>query len=82
MIISNEEMDDILKTVKSLEEPELLIKGVNEKIQNEEKEQKGGFLLVLLGTLAASILGNMLAGKYKISGPGGIRDFLLIDPKM
>ena len=52
-----------MKIVKSLEEAGLLIKGISETIKNEAKEQKGGFLSILLGTLAASILGNALAGK-------------------
>ena len=52
-----------MKIVKSLEEWGLLIKGISETIKNEAKEQKGGFLSILLGTLAASILGNALAGK-------------------
>ena len=52
-----------MKIVKSLEESGLLIKGISETIKNEAKEQKGGFLSILLGTLAASILGNALAGK-------------------
>ena len=56
-------MEDIMKIVKSLEDSGLLLKGVSETIQNEVKEQKGGFLSMLLGTLGASILGNMLAGK-------------------
>ena len=50
LIISNEEMDDIMKIVKSLEDSGLLIKGVSETIKNEAKEQKGGFLSMLLGT--------------------------------
>ena len=52
-----------MKIVKSLEESRLLIKGISETIKNEAKEQKGGFLSILLGTLAASTLGNALAGK-------------------
>ena len=56
LIISNEEMEHIRKIVKSLEESGLLIKGISETIKNEAKEQKGGFLSVLLGTLAASML--------------------------
>ena len=52
-----------MKIVKSLEESGLLIKGISETIKNEAKEQKGGFLSILLGTLAASTLGNALAGK-------------------
>ena len=59
LIISNEEMNDIMKIVTSLEESGLLIKGVNEAIKNEVKEQKGVFLSMLLGTLGASLLGNL-----------------------
>ena len=62
IIISNEEMDDIMKIIKSFEELGLLIKGVSEIIQNEAKKQKPGFLGMLLGKLVAGILGNMLAG--------------------
>ena len=51
LIISNDETDDILKIVKSLEDSEVLLKGVSETIQNEAKEQRGGFLSMLLGTL-------------------------------
>ena len=57
LIISNEEMDDIMKIVKSLEHSGLLIKGVSETIKSEAKEQKGGFVGMLLGTLGASLLG-------------------------
>ena len=63
LIISNDEMKDILKIVKSLEDSVLLLEGVSETIKNEAKEQKGGFLSMLLGTLGASLLGNTLAGK-------------------
>ena len=56
-------MEDILKIVKSLEDSGLLLKGACETIKNEAKEQKRGFLSMLLGTLVASLLGNMLAGK-------------------
>ena len=66
LIISNEEMNDILQIVKSLEESGLLKKGVSETIQNEAKEQKGGFLSILLATLGASLLGNLLTGKGTI----------------
>ena len=62
LIISNDEMEDI-KIVKSLEDSGLLLKGVSETVQNEVKEQKGGFLSMLLGTLGASLLGNLLTGK-------------------
>ena len=56
-------MDDLIKIVKSLEDSGLLLKGVTESVQNEVKEQKGGFLSMLLGTLGASLLGNLLTGK-------------------
>ena len=56
-------MKDIIEIVKSLEDSGLLLKGVTETVQNEVKEQKGGFLSMLLGTLGASLLGNILAGK-------------------
>ena len=63
LIISNDEMEDIIKIVISLENSGLLLKGVSETIQNEEKEQKRGFISMLLGTLGAILLGNMLARK-------------------
>ena len=63
LIISNDEIHDIIKIVKSLEDSGLLLKGVSETVQNEAKEQKGGFLSMLLGTLGVSLLGNILAGK-------------------
>ena len=56
-------MDDIIKIVKSLEDSGLLLDGVTKTVQNEVKEQKGGFLSMLLGTLGASLLGNLLTGK-------------------
>ena len=56
-------MGDIIKIVKSLEDSGLLLEGVTETAQNEVKEQKGGFLSMLLGTLGASLLGNLLTGK-------------------
>ena len=63
LIISNNEMEDIIKLVKSLEDSGLLLKGVTETVQNEVKEQKGGFLSMLLGTLGASFLENILTGQ-------------------
>ena len=73
LIISNKEMNDIVKIIKSLEESNLLIKGVSKIIQNEAKEQKGGFLGMLLGFLGASLLGNLLTGKGTIrAGEGTI----------
>ena len=56
-------MEDVMKIVKSLEESGLLVKGISETIKNEIKEQKGGFLPMLLGNLAASLLGKALTGK-------------------
>ena len=77
LIISNDEMDDILKIVKSLENSGLLLKGVSETNQHEAKEQRGGFLSMLLGTLGASSLGDILSkglGKGVIrAGEGTIR---------
>ena len=63
LIISNKDMEDLIKRVKSLEDSGLLLKGVTESVQNEVKEQKGGFLSMLLGTLGASLLGNLLTWK-------------------
>ena len=71
LIISNDEMNDILKIVKSFEDSEVLLKGVSETIQNEAKEQRGGFLDMLLGTLGDSLLGNLLT--KNLSGKGTIR---------
>ena len=71
LIISNDEMDDILKIVKSLEDSGVLLKGVSETIQHEAIEQRGGFLSMLLGTLGASLLGDILS--KCLSGKGVIR---------
>ena len=74
LIISNDQMKDIIKIVKSPEDSGLLLKGVSETIQNEPKEQKRGFLSMLLGTLGASLLGNILAGKgINRAGEGIVR---------
>ena len=73
LTISNEEMED-MKIVKPLEESGLLINGVSETIKNEAKEQKGGFLRMLLDTLGASLLENLLTGKGTIrAGKGTIK---------
>ena len=66
LIISNDEMNDILKIVKSLEDSEVLLKDVSETIQNEAKEQRGGFLSMLLGTLGASLLGDIMSKVYLV----------------
>ena len=63
LIISNKEMNDITKIIQALENSNILIRGVTKTIKNETKEQKGGFLSMLLGTLRASLLGNLLTGK-------------------
>ena len=63
LITSNNEIEDIIKIVKSLEYSGLLVKGVTETVQNEEREQKVGFLTMLLGTLDESLLGNLLTGR-------------------
>ena len=63
LIISTEEMKNIIKIVQALEDSNILLKGVNKTIKNEIKEQKGRFLSMLLGTLGASLLGNLLDGK-------------------
>ena len=64
-------MDDILKIIKSLEDSGVLLKGVSETIQHEAKEQRGGFLSMLLGTLGALLLGDILS--KGLSGKGVIR---------
>ena len=56
-------MNDIMKIVQALEDSNILLKGVTKTIKNETKEQKGGFLSMLLGTLGASLLGSLLTGK-------------------
>ena len=63
LTISNDEMEDIIEIAKSLEDSGVLLKGASETIQNEAKEQKGGFLSMLLDALDASLLGSILAGK-------------------
>ena len=74
LIISNEKINDIMKVAMSLKESGLLIKGISETIKNEAKEQKGRFLGMLLGTLGASLSGNLLSGKgTSRSGEGTVR---------
>ena len=63
LIIEEEDMQDIIKIIKELENSDILLKGVSKTIENEIKEQRGGFLSMLLGTLGASLLGNLLTGK-------------------
>ena len=67
-------MEDIIKIVKSFVDSGLLLKGVTEIVQNEARVQKGGFLNMLLGTLGASLLGNILSGKgINRAGEGIVR---------
>ena len=62
LIISNRAIEDIIKIVKSLKDSGLWLRGVTETVQNEVKQQKGAFLIMLLGTLDGSLLGNILTG--------------------
>ena len=64
-------MNDIMKIVQALEDSEIFLKGVTKTIKNEAKEQKGGFLSMLLGTLGAGLLGNLLAGKRIVTAGSG-----------
>ena len=64
-------MNDIMKTIQALEDSNILLKEVTKIIKNETKEQKGGFLSMLLGTLGASLLGNLLAGKGIVRAGSG-----------
>ena len=68
-------MNDIMKIIEALENSGILLKGVTKTIENETKEQRGGFLSMLLGTLGASLLGNLLTGGKGIvhAGKGVIR---------
>ena len=71
LIHSNEEMNDMIKIVQALEDSSILLKGVTKTIKSETKEQKGRFLSKLLGTLEASLLGNLLAGKVIVRAGSG-----------
>ena len=75
LIIEQEDMNDIMKIIKALENSGILLKGVSKAIKSETKEQKGGFLSMLLGTLGASLLGNLLTGGKGImrAGDGIVR---------
>ena len=75
LIIEQGDMNDIMKIIKALENSGILLKGVNKAIKNETKEQKSGFLSMLLGTLRASLLGNLLTGGKGImrAGDGIVR---------
>ena len=71
LIISNEEMNDIMKILQALEDSNILLKGVTKTIRNETKEQKGGFLSIILGILGASLLGSLLTGKEIVRAGSG-----------
>ena len=75
LIIEQEDMKDIMKIIKALENSGILLKGVSKAIKNETKEQRSGFLSMLLGTLGASLLGNLLTGGKGIirAGDGIVR---------
>ena len=76
LIISNEEMNDIMKIVQALEDSNILLKGVTKTIENKTKEQKRGFLGTLVGTLGSILRGNLLSGKGIVragSGKGIVR---------
>ena len=60
LIIEQEYMNDIMKIIEALESSGILLKGISKTTENETKEQRGGFLIMLLGTLGASLLGNLL----------------------
>ena len=64
-------MNGIMKIVQALEDSNILLKRITETIKNETKEQKGGFLSILLGTLGASLLENLLAGKGIVRAGSG-----------
>ena len=71
LIISNDDMQDLLKIVKSLEDRGISLNGITETVKNEVKEPKGGFLSMILGTLEDSLLGDLLT--KSLSGRGVIR---------
>ena len=74
LIIEQDDMNDIMKIIEALENSGILLKGVSKTIKNETKEQRGGFLRMLLGTLGASLLGNLLTGGKGIvrAGEGSV----------
>ena len=72
LVIEQEDMNDIMKIIEALENSGILLKGVKKAIENETKEQRGGFLSMLLGTLGASLLGNLLNGKGIMRAGDGI----------
>ena len=73
LIIEQEDMNGIMKIIEALENSGILLKGVSKTIENETKEQRGGFLSMLLGTLGASLLGNLLTGGKSIMSKSGVK---------
>ena len=75
LIIEQEDMNDVMKIIEALENSGILLKGVSKTIENETKEQRGGLSSMLLGTLGASLLGNLLTGGKGIvrAGEGVVR---------
>ena len=63
LIISNEVLNEVMKIAEAFGDSNILLKGVTKTVKNEKKNKKEGFLSILLGTLGASLLGNLLAGK-------------------
>ena len=74
LVISNEEVNDIMKIVQALEDSNIFLKGITKTTKNETKGQKGDLLSMLLATLRASLLGNLLTGKgFLRDGEGIVR---------
>ena len=75
LIIEQENVNDIMKIIKAIEKSDILLKGISKTSKNETKEQRVGFLSMLLGTLGASLLGNLLTGGKGImrAGEGIVR---------
>ena len=72
LIISNDDLNDIMQIIQALEDSGILLKDVTRSVATQTKEQKGGFLSMLLGTLGASLLGNLLSGKGMLRAGEGI----------
>ena len=79
LVISNEDMDDIIKTIKLIEDSSVLIEEASETVKHKIKKQEGRFFSMILGTLGASILGNMLTGKGVLRAGRGYSNMDHID---
>ena len=73
LIMSNEEMNNIMKIVQAFENSNILLKGVTETIKNETREQGGGFLRTLVGTFESILLGNLSSGKRNVKAVSGYK---------